>query len=197
MPLFLAVLFVVVALLQAGCEDCSSVEPAYGGVATDEAWRVMVDARAAAVEGDQAAAVTFPVEGTALSQSNDAAALTWESPLKTALWAPSSMELRAGRHRHQPGLLDALSQALLPRALAHLPPVTSDLHFVEVDVPGRTCPVSGLTTEESFLFDDEDWAAITGEAGERTLRIMSAFLTENRITEGPFTGTPVSFTVVQ
>ena len=31
----------------------------------------------------------------------------------------------------------------------------------------------------------------------RTLRILSAFLTENRITEGPFLAAPIAFNVIE
>ncbi|MDP2345900.1 MAG: hypothetical protein Q8O67_33480 [Deltaproteobacteria bacterium] len=186
-------LVVVVVAATSGCEeDCNTVEPGYAGDASDEVWRVMIEARSLATEGDDAASVTDPTEGAELSQG-DNAAFTWDSPLQTALVTPSSSSKT--RRALAPGLLDLLSQAVFPRAHAHLPPVTSDVHLLEIDVPGRTCPVAGLTTNQTFVFDEASWEKITSDPGERTLRIMSAFLTENRVTEGPFLAAPVTFTV--
>ena len=203
MRVAIAPFFVVVVVIAAGgCEiDCDTVQPSYAGDASDEAWRVMIDARATAIDGGDASTITVPAEGAELSQSDDAPSLSWDAPLQTAALMPSSSSsppsFLIGRRAPRPGLFDALSQIVFPRAHAHLPPITSDLHFLEIDVPGRACPVSGLTTGESFVFGADDWAELTAEPGERTMRMMSAFLTDNRITEGPFTAAPVTFSVVE
>ena len=190
-----SVVVVVVVAAAAACEqDCDRVEPAYADQASDEVWRVMIDARAAATPGDDAAVLTAPLEG--LTQS-DPVSFEWDAPLQTALVLPSSSPspLSFTARRPQRSFLGALSQAVFPAAHAHEPPVTSDVHLLEIDVPGRTCPVAGLTTAQSFVFDDGSWEELTREPGERTLRILSAFVTENRITEGPFTSTPVTLRV--
>lgn len=91
-------------------------------------------------------------------------------------------------------MFDRLAALVLPSAHAHLPPVTSDVYLLEIDVPDR-CPVAGLTTELSFTFSAEDWAEVVAGGGARTARLLSAFVAENNVTEGPFLATPLTFTV--
>ena len=176
----------------AGCaEDCNEVEPAYAGDATDEAWRVMLDARASASAGDDQATFTSPGDDDSLDESPTFA---WDSPLKVTSspsFSPSSFTPVPG-HRRTRSFVDAVSQALLPMAHAHLPPVTGDVYLLEVDVPGRSCPVAGFTTQTSFTFSADDWSTILGGGGTSTVRLMSAFLAENRITEGPFLAEPLT-----
>ena len=109
---------------------------------------------------------------------------------------PSRLPRLPGTWRHRaPSLFDRVVDVFLPAARAHEAPITSDVYFLEVDVPGRTCPVAALTTELSFAFDDDGWEAIAAGGGERTARLLSAFLTENNVTEGPFLAAPLTFTV--
>jgi hypothetical protein len=183
------------AAFAAGCDgagDCDTVEPVYAGAGTDETWRVMVEARASAKESDEVV-VTVPAAGAVVQQGDDPPALAWDSDLEISLNEPASSTTT----RPKPGFFDRLSATVFPVAHAHLPPITSDVYFLEIDVPGRTCPVSALTTLESMIFSDGDWEEVTKEPGERTLRLLSAFVTENRITEGPFQAAPVTFTVVE
>lgn len=180
--------------VHSGCtEDCTEVEPAYAGDATDEAWRVMLDGRADAITGDDDAAVfTAPSDEDDLGESPTFA---WSSGLQVAM-APTSP--LPGRHRQRRGVqraFDDVAAMILPSARAHLPPVTGAVYLLEVDVPGKTCPVAGFTTELSFAFDDDDWRTVLADGGERTVRMVSAFLTENRITEGPFESAPLALTV--
>ncbi len=186
---------VIVAAGAAGCDpDCESIEPRYAGEATDETWRALLDGRANATASDDVT-ITAPVKGGALA-ADEPSAITWTSQLQVAGGEPPRREPSVSPRR-RPGFLDLLSATLFPSAHAHGALITSDLYFVEVDVPDRRCPVAGLTTDESFTFDDDDWAAITDGAGPRTLRIMSAFVTQNRITEGPFLTAPLTFTVAE
>lgn len=173
--------------------DCNSTEPTYAGDANDETWRVMLDARGSADESDDVN-ITSPAEGDTVP-AGEPATLTWTSELEVAALHGRGMTPLPSFRRPRPGLFERLGATLLPVAHAHLPPITSDLYFVEVDVPDRACPVAGLTTDESFVFADGDWEAIATGGGERTLRILSAFVTENRVTEGPFLASPVTFTV--
>jgi hypothetical protein len=201
--------------LSVGCsEDCTTVEPAYAGEATDEVWREMLDARADATDGGDAATFTAPDADTAVSSSTSPT-FSWDSPLKVAALSPSTTSSPAASspaasspsspsglprwpgtwRRRAPSLFDRVVDVVLPAARAHEPPITSDAYFLEVDVPGRTCPVAGLTTALSFTFDDDSWATIATGGGERTAHLLSAFLTENNVTEGPFVAAPLTFTV--
>lgn len=176
------------ATLTAACPapvDDPCGDPAYGGVASDEAYLTMVDAfDKVAVNDDQAPSVTLPEDGAVIEKNGDAPTFAWTSPLSASLgpsWPqPSS-------RRRSPSLLDGLSSLLLPVAHAHLPPVTGDLYLAEVAVSGRDCPVRGLTTDLDWLLDDASWAALQdADSPDMTLRVVSAFLVENRISEGPF-----------
>ena len=184
-------------MASSGCaEDCTAVEPTYAGEATDEAWREMLDARADAVEGGDAATFSAPAADAQVPASSSPT-FAWESPLKVASASrpPRLPRLPGTWRRRAPSLFDRVVDVVLPSAHAHEPPITSDVHLLEVDVPGRTCPVAGLTTALSFTFDDEGWNAISAGGGERTARLLSAFLTENNVTEGPFLASPLSFTI--
>jgi hypothetical protein len=183
-----------VSVYGVGCEqDCAALEPAYAGAASDEAWRVMLDARADADSGADAATFTVPAADDPLP-ANTEATFSWTSPLKLADARPVAPQLLQPRRRHTP-LFERLATVVFPVAHAHLPPITSDIYLLEVDVPGRTCPVSALTTELSFTFPSSDWEAIVAATSPPTARLLSAFLTENRVTEGAFVAEPVTFTV--
>ncbi len=185
----------VVATAGGGCaEDCDTVEPAYAGEANDEVWRVLVGARADASGGGDAATITAP-EDNAVLVKGSSPAISWDSPLQVGVLTPFEQRLQHAHRRRPKALFERLSDVLIPAAHAHLAPITSDVYFLELDVPGRTCPVALLTTETSATFSDDDWATIVGASGPRTLRLLSAFVTENRLTEGPFLAAPVGFTV--
>lgn len=181
----------------AGCpaeDDCNAIEPEYAGAATDETWRVMLDARSTAEETTDVE-VVVPTDGEEIPQGNDPPSFAWESTLQVSM-----LELphfSSPRARPKRGLFDDVAQLVFPVAHAHQPPITSDLYFLEIDVEGRACPVSALTTLESMIFSDTDWDEVTAAPGEKTLNILSAFVTENRITEGPFKAKPVTFSVVE
>lgn len=192
---FVLVVFAVVVAALGGCaEDCDAIEPAYAGDASDEVWRVFVGARNDAATGDDAATITAP-ENDAVIGKGDNLNVSWDSPLKVGALTPIEQRLLKARRRAPKALFERVSEFFIPVAHAHLAPITSDVYFVEVDVPGRTCPVSVLTTELSATFRDDDQALIAEGSGERTVRVMSAFVTQNRITEGPFLASPVGFTV--
>jgi len=188
----------VVPTLGAGCaEDCNAVEPAYVGDASDEAWRVLLDARADASASGDIPVFTGPAADSDLP-AGTSPTFTWESPLRLA--SATTTPTTAPARRPAPGFLEApfraMSGLLFPVAHAHLPPVTGDIYLLEVDVPGRTCPVAGLTTADlSFTFATSDWEAIAAGGGARTARLMSAFLVDNRVTEGPFLAAPLTFSI--
>lgn len=188
--------FALTSLIAAGCtpDDCNSIEPAYAGEATDETWRVMLDARADAEETSDVE-VTEPEDGAEFNVGGDVPVIAWDSSLEVAMLptSPSLPSFPAHRRRHD--LFDRVSEAVFPVAHAHQPPITSDLYFVEIDVPDRKCAVAALTTLQSLILADGDWEEVTKGTGEHTLRILSAFVTENRITEGPYAAKPLTFSV--
>jgi hypothetical protein len=153
----------------------------------------MLDARADADVGADAATFTVPTADGPLAADTEAT-FAWTSPLKVADAQPLDPKLLQPRRRTTP-LFERLATVVFPVAHAHLPPITSDIYRLEVDVPGRTCPVSALTTELSFTFPSSDWEAIAAATSAPTARLLSAFLTENRVTEGAFVAEPVTFTV--
>lgn len=153
-------LTVVVLFCACGANDDPCGEPQYGGKATDEAWRTMVDGEAHVTAGDpQAVTITAPTEGQAVSGGAGPLLLSWTSPLA------------------------AKPLALLP----HLAPVTGDIYLVSITVPGRSCPLERLTTDRSWQLESGDWDTMrSASGGTLSVQITSAYLTENRITEGPY-----------
>ena len=186
---------VVTVLCSVGCEvDCTSIEPAYAGDATDEAWRALIDGRDDASD-EEAPTFSAPDDGASLG-ADDAPTFSWDSTLKVASTTPTVPSTTAPGVRRAPlSPFEHLSALLLPAAHAHLPPITSDIYLLEVDVPGQACPVAGITTPLSFSFASSDWEKIVSGGGQRTARLLSAFLTENRITEGAFVSPPLAFDV--
>ena len=183
----------LVAAVAAGCpenavDECG--EPAYGGVASDEAYLTIVDALDKVQKDDaQAPDVTAPEDGAVFAEDGDAPTFAWTSSLAAS--AGPSLPA-SSRRRRSPSFFDELSQVVFPVAHAHLPPVTGDIYLAEIAVPGRTCPVRGLTTDLEWKLDDESWSVLQETGGEDlSLRLVSAFLVENRISEGPFEPTAV------
>lgn len=167
--------------------DCG--EPLYAGKATDEAWRAMVDAKGAAQDSSRAVTLVSPEEGQTIAASDSAPRFQWTSPLRASLERPGkarpSPEARPRAERHS--MLAWLGNLLVPTAEAHLPPVTGDLYLVQVQVPGRECPVEVLTSELEWQLDEGTWATLREAAGkDLTLQVTSAYLVQNRITEGPY-----------
>jgi hypothetical protein len=196
--LLLVVAVAAGALNSAGCmtdtSDCASVEPVYAGEATDEAWREMIDARPDATSGGNEVRFLEPADRTSLSAASTVT-FAWSSSLKLSALPVGLSPLWSPHHRGSPTFLDRLAQTFVPAAHAHLPPITSDLYWLEIDVPSRSCPVSALTTALSFAFPEQDWAVIAKDGGPRTARLMSAFLTTNNVTEGPFLSAPLTFRI--
>jgi hypothetical protein len=188
----------------AGCaarEDCFKTEPEYGGGGTDEAWRTMVDARGRAEGGADAATLVVPAADSTVAAGTP---LQWQSPLKLSSSMPMPMPMpmpgpaRSRATGFQRGLRDAVNDAfalVVPAAHAHLPPVTSDVHLIDLLVPGRTCSLQVLTTELTHSLSAESWDDLVEADGEITLELTSAFLTEGRVTEGPFAAAAVTFRV--
>ncbi len=84
--------------------------------------------------------------------------------------------------------LAAIGGFFVGTARAHLPPITGDVYFVELSVAGLDCPVArGLTTDESWTLSAAEWEAVKAHVGVPIqMDVTSAYLTENRVTEGPY-----------
>ena len=191
-----AVLLPLVVLAVAACSDGDPClqpenEPAYGGSGNDEVWLTLTDARSRATAGGDAATITSPLQGATLPSAAPAT-FTWESPLKVAFGPvlPTSVF-----RRHPPSVFDRLSGAFIPKAHAHLPPVTSDAYLVDFIIAGRECPVSVVTTELSHTLDEETWSKLTAADGTIEMNVTSAYLASGRVTEGPFAASSIEFKI--
>lgn len=175
-----------------GAEEARDEDVVYGGLGNDEVWLTLYDAKDRAQTGGDAATVVVPSAGQVLP-GDTLPTFEWESPLRLTLGPQRPEPLWAPR----PGSpLDALTRWLIPSALAHLPPVTSDAYLLEIGIPGRTCPRSIVTTGLVHTLDEATWSDVKSAAGQDlTLTVWSAYLTTGVITEGPFVTEPVSFRV--
>jgi len=173
----------------AGCPDdkpddedaCG--EPTYAGAATDEAWRVVLDAYdRAEVGAADAVTITSPAPGEVFDKSADAPQFTWTSPLD------DDSAQRATPRVPALSLMDLAFDIGIGEAHAHLPPISGDIYYVELAIPGRACPLTVLTTNLRYTLDADQWALVKAASGPITMTITSAYLSENRITSdgGPF-----------
>ncbi len=183
-PLALALLLVACHSHAPGIDD-NCGEPSYGGEASDEAWYALVDAYDLAEAGADASTFTVPAEGETLT-GEAPVALTWSSPLALSCpidCNPDGFAL--------PLSLEATGPVFAPfaaSARAHLPPVTGAIHYLEIFVPGRECPIRAITTDEEWRPTVAEWAELRGKGALR-LVITSAYLEKNRIAEGPYRAT--------
>jgi hypothetical protein len=181
------VLTLAVAAL-AGCSGGSCPDPFYDGKASDEVWRTLLDAESRA-KADDAKAVTlfFPSAGEKIPSANPPT-FNWSTPLtaaKTRLPSP------------RPSLLTQVGGWVYGSAWAHLPPVTGPVHLLRIKVPKRTCPIELVTTRTEWIPSTEAWTQLK-DTGAQTLSldVFSAYLQENRISEGPFhLSKPLTFSV--
>lgn len=167
-------------------------EPVYGGSASDEAWRTMFDGESRAeVDPVQSPMISTPTEGQAYAAADPAPRLTWTSTLALA---PTR---RGGAPTRWARAVDWLAGVVERRAEAHLPPITGAVYFIHFDIAGRACPYNVLTTETSWQVDADAWAAMKAASAQPiSVRMTGAYLTENRISEGPFRlAAPRTFTV--
>jgi hypothetical protein len=182
--------------LSACADDSECGEPLYAGKATDEAWRAMVDARTKAADASRAVTLLSPTEGEVYTANAAPPRWEWTSPLRASLQrsAPGALALAAPRSSRS--FTAWLGELLVPTAHAHLPPYTGDLYWVEVSTPGGKCPVAQvLTSELSWQLDATSWAELGKNADKQlTVQVTSAYLQENRVTEGPYQlATPRTF----
>lgn len=179
-------LLVTVSLALAACQP-KCPEPQYEGKASDEAWLTMIDgedrATADAMKGPQLGTA----DGAALPAS-PAPTFQWSSTLISS--APRRVPAPSPRPSHP------LRGLFISEAWAHLPPVTGAIFWFKIAVPGEACPVEVLSTRTEYTPTEGIWATLKKGTGPRTITGISAYLTDNRITEGPFKmPSPVTFTV--
>lgn len=166
-----------------GCGD-----PQYVGSTSDEAFKAIVDAYAdAAVGSASAVTITAPAADTKFPASGAAPTFAWTSPLALAPLRPQALAVAPAPERDT-SWLAAVGDFFVGTAHAHLPPVTGDVYFIELKTAGATCPIArALTTSESWTPDAANWEAIKAEVGVPIeIVITSVYLSENRITEGPY-----------
>jgi hypothetical protein len=184
------------ALSLSACDssDAECGEPLYAGRATDETWRAMVDARTKAPDTSRAVTLLSPTEGEAYTANAAPPRWEWTSPQASLQrTAPGALALAAPRASRS--FAAWLGELLVPTAHAHLPPYTGELYWVEVSTPGAECPVAQvLTSDLSWQLDANTWAELGKQTGALSVQVTSAYLQENRVTEGPYQlSTPRTF----
>jgi hypothetical protein len=143
-------------------------EPVYDGDATDEAWRAMLDARASTSDDNsRGSTVTSPAEGAVLD-ANTPATFSWSTPLAAA--DPPWLPIQLGSN-----------------AYAHGDPVTGDIHFLFFrNANGDVLQVP--TTEGTWTADTDRWTTLkAGATDGLTLDVVSAYMIQSRVSEGPYT----------
>jgi len=145
--------------------------PIYAADSTDEAWRSMADAKARTqVSATSGSTFTSPTEGQTVAASVPFT-FTWTTPL--IAMAPV---------RHKRGGIGFFSTAH-----AHGTPVTGDIYWLFFKLPGVAEPMTVLTTEGSWTPTDDEWTRLKAAGdGQIEAEIISAYMTENQVTQGPF-----------
>lgn len=182
----------LLALAPACGDDTSDTEcgePLYGGDATDEAWRTLVDAKDRAAAGSQAVTLESPAVGQSYSSIDAPPTWRWTSPLASLLPGPGPVPASPGARPRDTGrsVLAWLGNLVLPSAEAHLPPFTGDIYWVQVTVPSRRCPVELLTSNLEWQLDAATWDILRGAVDQDlTVQVTSAYLLQNKLREGPY-----------
>ncbi|NMO18186.1 hypothetical protein HPC49_51415 [Pyxidicoccus fallax] len=166
-------------------------EPLYGGDATDEAWRTLVDAKGLATAGSDSVTLESPTAGQTYSSTDAPPTWRWTSPLASVVPGPGPGSVTpshpARPREERRSVLAWLGNLVLPSAEAHLPPFTGDIYWVQVTVPGRQCPVEMLTSNLEWRLDAATWDTLRGSVDQDlTVQVTSAYLLQNKLTEGPF-----------
>jgi hypothetical protein len=185
------------SLATSACDSSSECgEPLYAGKGSDEVWHALVDVKQRPADSSQAVTVVSPSEGELYATDAAPPLWQWTSPLRASLDRPRTGTLAlAAPHRSSRSFTAWLGELLVPTAHAHLPPYTGDIYWVEVSTPGSKCPVAQvLTTDLSWQLDANTWTEL-GKSGQSfSVQVTSAYLQENRVTEGPYTlATPRTF----
>jgi hypothetical protein len=162
-------------------------DPQYEGKASDEAYLTMVDAESRATADAMMAPQLQLTDGMQFPM-NPVPTWFWTSTLTASVDRP----LPQPAPQHRPWYRGLI----LSEAWAHLPPVTGAIFWFKIAVPGQQCPVELLSTRNEWTPTTDIWTTLSKGTGARTITAQSAYLTENRITEGPYKmPSPVTFTV--
>lgn len=163
-------------------------EPQYEGKASDEAHLTMVDAESRATADAMKAPVLTTTDGAQLP-GDPAPTFRWSSSI-------ASLSPRGGEGRGEGRPAPWWRGLLISEAAAHLPPITGVVYWLKFSVPGEKCPVELVTTGTEWTPAAAVWATLKKGSGARSITGQAAYLTENRITEGPFKmPAAVTFTV--
>ena len=188
--------FAVLVFALAGCgSPCP--QPFFDGDGNDEAWRTMLDGEARARADDsKAIQVFFPADGAVISASGAPPKFYWTTPLSASRDPAAPRGILANR---SPSWLSRAGGWVYSSAWAHRPPVTGPVHFLRIAVPNRACPLEVLTTRNEWTPNEAAWALLkTFTTRTLTFDSFSAYLQENRITEGPFHfSKPLNLTVAK
>jgi hypothetical protein len=155
-------------------------EPIYGGETTDEAWRDMWDKQRNTTESAMYGAnLVSPTEGASMAPTSPGA-FVWTTTLAAAPAVPGGAPVRHVR-APTPWRVD-----FIPEALAHGNPVTGPVHWLRFIIAGRD-DIHVFTTETQWTPTETQWAPFAATAGaEIRLEVVSAYMTQNRVVQGPY-----------
>jgi hypothetical protein len=183
-----ALLVLPVLLAACGRTPCPGVQ--YEGRATDEAYLSMEDAEERAVPDPSPAPSMQFADGMSFAASPPPT-LKWTSTLSAA-------RLPRPLRRESPGRAPLWRGLILAEAWAHLPPVTGAIFWLKLSTPGQSCAIELLTTNTEWTPLPQVWSLIAQGTGPTQLTGYSAYLNENRITEGPYVSpAPTTFRVLR
>jgi|CXWL01.1.fsa_nt_gi hypothetical protein len=187
-------LLIITALCAAGCGP-KCPQPFYDGEATDEVWAVLADAKGRAnLDDAKAAQIKTPMRGATVSVAGAKPAFGWTSSLSAQREnAPVGFGARSAHAGVGAGLASWLTQTVW----GHQAPITGTVHWLRFNAD-KSCPLAEVvTTLNSWTPNDTAWAQFKTASGQSpTIEAISAYVTDNRITEGPFKPTiAVSFTL--
>jgi hypothetical protein len=184
--LYLGLYLAAVSFTLAAC-GATCPEPQYDGKASDEAYKTLVDGEARATVDDAKAATLQLTDGMSFPAAT----------VPTFYWT-SSLTASAAPPPVKPAPAPWYRDLFISSAWAHLPPVTGAIFWLKITVPGQQCPVELLSTRTQWTPTAEVWATLSKGTGARKIDSRSAYLIENRISEGEFKpSSAVTFTVSQ
>lgn len=177
-------LVLITALFAAACGP-KCPEPIYDGEGTDEVWAVLADARGRAnLDDDKAAQIKSPLRGDTVSVSGAKPTFSWTSSLSAQREKAPAGFWSGTAHA---GLGSSWVSRLTQTILGHEAPITDTVHWLRFNT-GNSCPVAEVvTTLNSWKPNEAAWETFKASSGKTvTVEAISAYVTENRITEGPF-----------
>lgn len=169
----------------------------YQGGATDEALDALT---AAQTKSDPSKALAFE-EPTAdqVVDSESPFTFVWAEAGASASISPKEF-LPKRRDLSEPGP-DALERALgvvlagTPAAYAHGDPISGPAYYLVFSSASEDELVRVFTTATDYSPSANEWAKLEGVEGNVTVRLTWAQFESNRVTEGPWEGAPVTFTI--